>query len=90
MLERLAIVETRLEGLDSRMGRLEVRMDRLEGRMDGIDGRLRGVETGLATLTERVAHLPSKSFIVTGLLTSLAILTALALFQDRLQALLGL
>lgn len=89
MMERLAIVETKLTGVEGRMDRLETRMDRLEGRMDGIDGRLRGVETGLATLTERVAHLPSKGFMVTGFILALTVMTGLITFADKLQSLVG-
>lgn len=90
MMERLAIVEAKLTGVEGRMDRLETRMDRPEGRMDGIDGRLRGVETGLATLTERVAHLPSKGFIVTSTLAVLAAVAGFSTFGENLRVWLGL
>ena len=89
-MERLAVVEAKLTGVEGRMDRLEGRMDRLEGRMDAVDARLRGVEVGLATLTERVSHLPSKGFIVGALATSVGVVSGLALFLDRLRTLLGL
>ena len=42
-----------------------------------------------AVLTERVAHLPSKGFIVGSTLTALAFLTALIVFADRIKLALG-
>ena len=89
MMEWLAVVESKLTGVERRMDRLEGRMDRLEGRMDSIDGRLRGVETGLATLTERVAYLPSKEFMVQGFLLAPTLIAGLTTFADKLQALVG-
>ncbi|ARU02994.1 hypothetical protein [Yoonia vestfoldensis] len=68
---------------------MEQRVDRLEAKMDLIDGRLRGVEINLATLSERVAHLPSKGFIVTAVVSVGAVLGSLTLFADRIGAMLG-
>lgn len=65
-------------------GGMDGRMDRLEGRMDKIDDRLRGAEQQLATLNERVAHLPSKGFIVNALITGLTVMAALILFKDQI------
>ncbi len=89
-MERLTRLEGKVDHLDWRMGQMDGRMDRLEGRMDGIDSRLRSVEVGIATLAERVAHLPSKGFIVAALLTGFAIMGALISFQDQIQGLLGI
>ncbi|MDN5785707.1 hypothetical protein [Pseudorhodobacter sp.] len=71
-------------------GDMEQRITRLEVKLDKVDDRLRGVEIGLATLTERVGHLPSKGFIVSALLASLAVVTALILFQKQIMMLLFL
>lgn len=89
-MERLAIVETKLTAVESRMDRLEVRMDGVEGRLEKVDDRLRGVEVGLATLAERVAHLPSKGFIVSATLTTLLAVAAFSVFGENIRALLGL
>jgi hypothetical protein len=43
------------------------------------------IKVNVATLTERVSHLPTKGFIVTATMTILALLAALILFQDQLQ-----
>lgn len=67
-------------GMDQRLGRLEAQYDRLTDRVGE-------VEKGLATLTERVAHLPSKGFIVNALLVSLAVTAALIAFGEKLQQL---
>lgn len=72
-----------------RIGALERRMDGVEAKIDKLDDRVRGVEIGLATLTERVAHLPSKGFIVTALMASLALIAAMIGFADQIQALVG-
>jgi chromosome segregation ATPase len=48
-------------------------------------GEVEGLKISQATLTERVNHLPSKGFIVSATLSSLAIVTALILFQDHLK-----
>lgn len=83
--------------MEQRIAKLEVKVDHiaaavgtLTGRVDKMDDRLRGVEVNLATLTERVAHLPSKGFIVNALLAALAVVAALTLFQTKLQAIFGL
>lgn len=57
---------------------MERRVTRLEDKFDNLSDRIGGVQVELATLTERVAHLPSKGFIVTGLGTAIAILVGLA------------
>lgn len=46
-------------------------------------------KASLATLTERVAHLPSKSFIVASLSTMSTLLGLLVLFADQLRALIA-
>ena len=70
-------------------GGMEHRIGRLETAMDKIDDRLRGVEIGVATLAERVAHLPSKGFIVSVVLIALAVIAAMIGFSDSLKTLFG-
>ena len=49
-------------------------------------GEVEGLKISQATLTERVNHLPSKGFIVSATLSSLAVITALIVFQDHIKA----
>jgi hypothetical protein len=67
---------------------MDARIERLEGKVDKLDDRFRGVEITLATLTERVSHLPSKGFIVSALITSLVVVAGLIVFADSVKALL--
>lgn len=71
------------------MGHAIQRLDSVDGHITSIDGRLRTVETGLATLTERVSHLPSKGFIVKAALGIVGALTTAIALQDKIQALIG-
>ena len=68
---------------------MEKRIERLEVGLDKIDDRLRGVEIKLATLNERVAHLPSKGYILIVVLGVGAALGALTLFPEQIKALFG-
>lgn len=70
-------------------GYMEARIARLETAADRVDDRLRSVEVGIATLSERVAHLPSKGFIVTATVSAITLLSALILFGEKLLSLLG-
>ena len=69
----------------------------VEARLNEIKTDVRDLRTGVgalnvtaATLTERVAHLPSKGFIGTALLALLAIMAALITFQGQIQTFLKL
>ncbi|AKM09851.1 hypothetical protein AB433_07430 [Croceicoccus naphthovorans] len=70
------------DGMDHRVSRLEHRLDKLG---DGLGE----VEVKLATLNEKVSHLPSKSYIDTRLLIMLAVIAALVAFADKIQAFFG-
>lgn len=65
---------------------MEDRVNRLEGRIDKVVDELGSVNVSIATLTERVAHLPSKGFIVTTSTTALALLAAIVIFADNIKA----
>lgn len=69
---------------------MEARVNRLEDRLDKLGDRLGKVEVNLATLTERVAHLPGKGFIVSSAVTTIALLTGVMIFADKLKGLLGI
>ena len=70
-------------------GPVDDRVSRLEGRVDKVIDELGGVKVNIATLTERVSHLPSKGFIVTTTTAALALVAAIAVFADNIKAALG-
>lgn len=82
-------MEPRIARLEAQMGAVDGRLTKVEGKLDQVDSRLRAVETAVATLTERVAHLPSKGFIVTAVSVPAGLIAALILFVDRLRALIA-
>lgn len=69
-------------GMDDRLARIEARIDRQADKLADIDVRM-------ATLTERVAHLPGKGFIVQALIGALTVIALLVAFGEKLQALVG-
>lgn len=66
---------------------MEERVKRLEARVDKFGDDVTELKINLATLTERVAHLPSKGFIVTSFATAVTIIGAIVLAADRLKGL---
>ena len=66
---------------------VDARLTRLEGQYDKLRDDNVAIRESLATLNERVAHLPSKEFIVKVVGGALAIIAALATFAEKLQAL---
>lgn len=71
-------------------GGMEPRIARLEAQMEHVQGallKLSDVPANLATLIERVAHLPTKEYLVKVTLGSLAIIAALVTFSDKLHSL---
>ena len=70
--------------VDHRISRLETQTDRLGDKVERQGERIGGVEIQLATLTERVAHLPSKGFILSALATSVGVVSGLAIIAQRL------
>lgn len=82
MEERIARLEAHVEHIQSDMGDVK-------GQLVSMDGRLRGVENNLATLTERVAHLPSKGFIVSVVVAGLGLIITAIGFTEKIQTLFG-
>lgn len=81
----------RFDDMEGRVARLEADVAHLVKQVDRIDARLVSVESdvgtmkvSLATLTERVAHLPSKGFVVTSTITSIVALTAILTLLSKL------
>lgn len=68
---------------------LEKRIDRIEARLDKASDELHSNSTLLATLTERVSHLPGKGFIVAVVMSGMTLFAAIIVFGEKIKALLG-
>jgi hypothetical protein len=77
-------------GMDPWQQTVETRLGELRADVRGIGADVGLIKMAVATLTERVAHLPTKGFIVTATLTTLAVVAAFAMFGPNLRTLLGL
>lgn len=80
-------------GMETRVAILEAHIDYIRrdiGDMKGDISILKDdmvdVKVGLATLTVRVDHLPTKGFIVTATASTMALMAALIAFQDHIRA----
>ena len=85
------------DGMEARVAKLEASVSHIErdigeARSDikNINGLMSDARERLARLEERVAHLPSKGFIVTCTTVTLAIMIAAATLAPKLQALIGI
>lgn len=83
-------LEARLARLEASVTHVEGDIGRVEGNLKSIDGRLRAVEGDSKTLLERVAHLPSKGFIVVTVLGGFSLFAGIFGFHEQLIKLLGL
>lgn len=75
------------DGMEARVTKLETTL--ADFRVDTAK-QIGDVRTELATISERVSHLPSKEYISTRLLGLLAAIAALILFADKVKAWFGL
>ena len=97
MEARVAILETHVEYIRRDIGDLkadvsEIRRD-LGGMKDDFKSNVEGIKVQVATLTERVSHLPSKGFIVKSLTIAstllgglMTLIGAFIAFQDHIRA----
>lgn len=76
-------------GGDGTSGGVEDRVARLEKQFDQMTKDVGDLRVDMATLKERVAHLPGKGFIVTATSTTIVLLVAAVTFADKLRALVG-
>jgi hypothetical protein len=72
-------------GMDGWQTSVEARLGEIRTDTRSLLGEVNAIKVNLATLTERVAHLPSKGFVVTAVLTSLTVIAALVVFQGQIQ-----
>lgn len=75
-------------GMDPWQSSVETRLGSLERKLERVDERLGGVETNVATLMERVAHLPSSTKLYTTAVAIVIALTAAITFSEKLHGLL--
>lgn len=75
---------------DGTSGGMDPWQQSVEKRLDKLDTNTSKLTVDLAVLTERVGHLPTKGFIVSALLTVLAVLAALNIFGPNIRTMFGL
>jgi len=79
MEPRVAVLETHVENIRTDVAELKSDVKTI-GR-DVVD-----LKVAVATLIERVNHLPDKGFIVRATLSGLGVIAALIMFQDHIKA----
>lgn len=67
-------------------GGMEDRVKKLENSVDRLRDDMADVRVNLATLTERVAHLPSKGFIVAATSSAIGLAMVIVTFGEKLRA----
>ncbi len=73
--------------MESRLAKLEASISYIEKNLTETRSDTRDVRDRTIRLEEKVNHLPSKGFIVSSLMTVLALLTALIVFQQHIRTL---
>lgn len=93
--DRFDPMEGRVKALEDGMARIEPKLDALVASVAELKGQVGMMPTAhmfgdlraqVATLTERITHLPSKGFVVTSTLAALVVIAALVAFQGQIQA----
>ena len=77
------------DGMEARVTRLETSLEFIKRDVSELRADVSGLKVAFARLEERVNHLPGKGFIVTGLVTTIGLMTAVLVFADRLREALG-
>lgn len=75
--------------MEQRIVRLEAHVEHIQSDVTDLRSDMKDVRDRMARLEERVATLPTKGFIVTALLVSLAVITGLLGYQSQIAAVLG-
>jgi hypothetical protein len=84
-------------GMEPRVAKLEASVENIQRDIADIKTDVRefrngigGLNVSVATMTERVSHLPTKDFIVKTVIAVLAVVAALVVFQGNIQTFLKL
>jgi len=85
-----AMLEARVARLEADVGHIQRDVAEIKDVIKGVGTGLTDLKVGNATLTERVAHLPTTGKSAGMLVTMLAVVTALVLFQGQIQKFAGL
>jgi hypothetical protein len=83
MVPRIAALETHVEYIKRDIAELKASIEAVRKDVNGL-------KVDVATLIERVSHLPSKGFIVTSIISALAVIAGLITFQQQIQHVIGL
>ena len=93
MEARVAVLETHVEYIRRDISDLKADMGVIRSDLGKVKDEVADLRTGLATLTERVSHLPDKGFFVKSLILTATVLGGLmtflvgfAAFQDHIRA----
>ena len=78
------------DGMEARVSQLEKRYDRLETKLDANTTAVTDLRIGMATLTERVSHLPSKGWAVGIAVTTIDLLATIVTLAPKLQQVFGI
>ncbi len=77
-------------GMEGRVAKLEAHVDTLRSDVAAIKKDVSDIRVSFATLSERVSHLPGKGFVITATTTTVALLTGVVVFGEKIRLLLGL
>ncbi|WP_374282848.1 hypothetical protein [Novosphingobium sp.] len=77
-------------GMEGRVAKLEALVETLRSDVTSIKKDVGDMRVSIATLVERVAHLPGKGFVITATTTTIAMLTGVVVFGEKIRSLLGL
>ena len=77
-------------GMESRVAKLEAHAETLRSDMAAVKRDVGDIRVSFATLSERVTHLPGKGFVISATTTTVALLTAVVVFGEKIRALLAL
>ena len=77
-------------GMDPWQQTVETRLGDLRTDLRAVAADVSSLKIDMAMVKERISHLPTKGFIVSALLSNLAVIAALTTFAPSLQHFLGL
>jgi hypothetical protein len=76
--------------LEARVAKLEAHVEILRSDVSALRKDVGDIRVSMATMTERVAHLPARGFVITATTTTIALLSGLIIFGEKLKTVLGL